>query len=124
MKLCHSQYDIKLLEREKLHAVHQPVPAAAVAQQLTVALHGAQPAAHRLDIVLAVQAEGRHQVLAGHQAAGIGQHRHNELPAGDGGLVFFPLALGKWVLGDTGFLATLLLASRYHARMLTTFAAN
>ena len=51
----------------------------------------------RLDVVLGLQPESRAEVFTGHQPAGVSQHRHNELAAGDGVFVVACLAGTKGI---------------------------
>lgn len=84
---------------DQVKLVHRSVGTTAGVDELTVALHGAQAAPQRLELLIGGQAELGHQLLASGGRTTLGQVLQNQLTAGDGVVVFFRLAGGLRIEG-------------------------
>src|SRR5690606_4141537 len=84
---------------DQIELVHRRVGATAGIDELAVALHGAQAAPQRLELLICGQTELGHQLLASGGRTTLGQVMENQLAAGNGVFVFFRLAGGLRIEG-------------------------
>src|SRR3569623_1039125 len=87
----------------QIHFLREAVIALAVDDELAVALHGAQPAAQRLQVILAAEAQRSGNLLERGGLAMLGKVLQDEFAAGNGLGVFLRFAVVKRVCYGTAF---------------------
>ena len=88
---------------QQVHLVYQPIVAAAIDHELTVALHGPQPLAQRVQVSGVGEAQSPGDALVIQGAVSLMQQVQDDLAAGDGVVVKRRLA-GSMGVGNLAFL--------------------
>src|SRR5690606_29450494 len=84
---------------DQIQLVHRGIGAAPGVDQLAVALHGAQPATKRFDVVFGSKPELVDQLLTRRRGATLVQMLENQLSAGNGVFVFLRFTRGLGIEG-------------------------